>query len=1225
MSTPFESTIGTRGRIVTPTPPAPVPKPRKVEAPAADSGGSTPAADYSTLTTAPGAVAMSPPSPEGAIGESEGNTSDAQVVRSTGSMAVATLLSRVTGFIRTALIGAALGTATASAFNVANQLPNLITEIVLGSVLTSLVVPVLTRAGKEDPDRGALFIRKLFTLTFTLLLVVTVVATAAAPFLTRLQLGDGEVNVGLSTSFAYLLLPQIFFYGLFSLFMAILNTKEIFKPGAWAPVANNVVSIAVLLMYMVMPSSINAAATASVTDPQVMFLGIGVSLGVVVQCLIMVPALVKAKVDLRPAWGIDDRLKQFGGMAVAIIVYVAISQVGLTITNRIGAGADAAAPTIYNNAWLLLQVPYGIIGVALLTAIMPRMSRNAADGDDKAVVRDLTLATKLTLVALVPIIVFMMVFSNELAWGLFRYGAYGAEDANITGLAIAFSAFTLIPYALVMLHLRVFYAREEAWTPTFIIAGITATKIILSMAAPLVATSREHVVILLASANGFGFIAGAVIGMVLLRRKLGSLQGREVMKTITWSFAAALVGVAAALLVRWLARTFLPGLIDVFHSLPGFSSAGYLVELVIYGIVFLIVTGIVLAFSGLPEVQTLGGVLNRIPGMSRIITPDESKAIDVGDAEPQDLSTQLASQDLFNSSPVPPPMSAGVVRGPRLVPGAPVSDGRFRLLVDHGAVTGARFWQALEQSTGQHVALVFVDTSGQAPLAPRPPAEAARVAAEVGRNTRRLAKLEHLAIAPNVRVLGYRSGCLIVSDWVEGSPLRDVAKAALDPQDPTTLDPRAVAYALAPLANAAAEAEAAGTPLGLDNSSRLRVSTEGITVLQFPAVLPTASTPQDASGLASALELLAQATKTDSDEIDPELSKITIDARAVADESHDDQDDCDEDGISASNAKVRDLAHRLATFGRGTEHAEAVPDVDKDDQADPQPPVIPEHLTVATTRTPTPKDQAGFGARGYSGTGVAGIVGIAMVFVVLIAAASTYLAGWLSGDSEEAPVNTDSLSGQQSSAPDRPMPIIQPLADASVWQAPGQHPGADNPDDISYAIDGDTDTSWVSDSYPDGLGTKPGVGVAVTMEHTARLQHLVLQSPSAGARFSVYLLPEGTDPAAVADLSDLPRIMQGTLRSGHNSIDLTSTDASQDDDVVDTITTDTAEPEAPATADGDTISALEPGDGVILWFSELPEHHDEVELAEVQLVGINRPEDAAQVSEEVADPSSQQR
>ena len=298
------------------------------------------------------------------------------------------------------------------------------------------------------------------------------------------------------------------------------------------------------------------------------------------------------------------------------------------ITSRIAFNADAAAQFIYQQHWMLLQMPYGIIGVTLLTAIMPRMSRNAADGDDAAVVADLTMGTKLTFIALIPIIIFMTALGPDIAHALFAYGSFSPEAAHLLGQTISASSFTLIPYALVMLHLRVFYAREEAWTPTFIIAGITGTKILLSALAPYIAQDPSHVVVLLGAANGFGFVAGALIGALLLRRKLGTLRAGDVLRTSIWAVAAALVGVAVIFGVRWLLRDVaglhLP---EALGRLIGAPSLGNLIEVVMLGVLFLVVTGLVLSRSKLPEVQNLGRALQRIPGMSRIIRPDEDLSL----------------------------------------------------------------------------------------------------------------------------------------------------------------------------------------------------------------------------------------------------------------------------------------------------------------------------------------------------------------------------------------------------------------------------------------------------------------------------------------------------------------------------------------------------------------------------------------------------------------------
>ncbi|AZA10326.1 putative peptidoglycan biosynthesis protein MviN [Corynebacterium pseudopelargi] len=1005
---------GIRHRIVDPSAPAPVPEIQQTPAP-------QPEQDHSRLASPANRQArvrnVPAPNPEGeqdakavehamsqaaskqdsAEPAGSNKASDADVVRAGGSMAIATLFSRITGFLRNVMITATLGGAIASAFNVANTLPNLITEIVLGAVLTSLVVPVLVRAEKEDPDRGEAFIRRLFTLAATLLISVTLLAVIGAPWLTELMLdSESKVNVTQATSFAYLLLPQIFFYGIFALLMAVLNTKGIFKPGAWAPVANNVITLAVLALYMFLPGKLDASAQSPVTDPHVLLLGLGTTLGVVVQALIMLPPILRSGVSLKPLWGIDARLKQFGGMAVAIVVYVGISQLGYVVTTRIAANADAAAPNIYQQHWLLLQVPYGIIGVTLLTAIMPRLSRNAADGDDKAVVKDLVMGSKLTFLALIPIVVFFTAFGEQIGRGLFAYREFDATLASILGWTLSFSAFTLLPYALVLLHLRVFYAREEAWTPTLIIAGITTTKILLSYLAPVLATDPSKVVILLGAANGFGFLAGAIIGATLLRRKLGSLGTGAVVHTSVWALGASLVGVAIALGLDFLIRR-----IGVLEAL---GSVGVLVELAIVGVVFLAITGIVLSRSGLQEVASLGGSLQRIPGLNRIIKVKEKELMSAPAAT--SLTPELlALDDTFNATPVPPPMSAGVVRGPRLVPGARVSDGRFRLLADHGSVSQARFWQAREVATDREVALVFVDTSGSAPQAPLSPAAAAGAAAEVSRRTRALGKLRHPAIAPNIEVLSYRNGCLVVADWVAGTTLASVAEEGADPF--------AAAYALELLGDATEAAKLkAHTPLGLDNRSRIRISTDGVAVLAFPAVLPDASVERDQSCLRTALCTL----------VDAEQAPAPV--------------------AELMQVPAADLPEALR----------ALPDTA--DQS-------PDQLQVSADRSPKPSNEPGFGSKNMTRTGRTAVALAVVALVTMIALGTAYLTAVIGARDEKAPIDTNSISREHL---EKAIPILAKAEKASVWAD-----GAGEQEEIPAVVDNDATTTWLAQGNARGV------------------------------------------------------------------------------------------------------------------------------------------------------------
>lgn len=1139
------SVRSTRGRIVEPTPPAPVPKKRPQ----------------------PVAVAETEDKSDLRGGRTDEKASDADVVRATGSMAIATLISRITGFLRNVLITATLGAAVASAFNTANTLPNLITEIVLGAVLTSLVVPVLVRAEKEDPDRGEAFVRRLFTLAITVLGAITLLSLLTAPWITRLMLPEsGQVNEVQATSFAFLLLPQIVFYGLFALFQAVLNTKGIFAPGAWAPVANNIISIGVLLLYWTVPGSLNPAAPSPITDIHVVLLGLGTTAGVVIQCLILVPYLRRAKVNLKPLWGVDARLKQFGGMAAAIIVYVAISQLGYVITTRIGALADAQAPIIYQQAWLLIQVPYGVIGVTLLTAIMPRLSRNAADGDDKGVVRDLTVATKLTFIALIPIVVFFTAFGTPIAQGLFQYGLFGEESAVLLGWTLSFSAFTLIPYALVLLHLRVFYAREEAWTPTFIIAGITATKIALSLLAPVIAARPETVVILLGAANGFGFITGAIIGVFLLRRKLGSLRAREVLGASGWSLGAGVAGLAGAYAVLFLLR-FLPdswGLAivdlapDVLQS--ALRSAATLISTMIAGVVFLTITGIVLSFSGIPEIQSLGRVVRRLPGLSKFIkVSDSDDDVTGGEIDLQDISSRFLAQDTFNSSPVPPPMSAGVVRGARLTPGAPVSDGRFRLLRDHGSVAGAQFWQAKENATGKEVALTFVTTTGNAPMAAMSPAESARAAAEVSRRTRRLAQLNLPGIAPNIRVLSYRSGCLVVADWIPGSDLKTVAES-------DGLDPAAVAEALAPFADTIATAHENGQTVGLDNRNRVRISTQGTAMLAFPAVLDDNTIERDRSSLNSAISQLVESTSPTPEE----LSTITEPRTTAHPEQQDSQTERDtqaeqdsqaERGAQAEQSGQSEPSKQSAQSNQPTQvHTPSVTSGTAAAQAaaqaaeplDPTPreiadrlqrfirneeeedPGAVEALPVEDEATPDVEERAGFGARGYSSGGAIVIATFSFLLIIAVAALAAYVFSLFNTNEDTSPVSSDAIHATNTpSAPVIELPVVQILHDARSFPDGPQAP---------EVIDGDPQTVWESH--------QPDPSLLVTTQDPVILKDLVIRSETAGGKFSVFAVnditgDDGTtsvtpvDPASV-DRDSLPRIATGTLMEGRNNVSLNS-------------------------------------------------------------------------------------
>jgi putative peptidoglycan lipid II flippase len=549
--------------------------------------------------------------------------SDAAVVSRSWGMAFATLISRITGFARIVFLAAILGAALASAFSVANQLPNLVAALVLEATFTAIFVPVLARAEQDDPDRGAAFVRRLVTLATSLLLVTTVFSVLAAPLLVRLMLGhDPRVNEPLTTAFAYLLLPQVIFYGLSSVFMAILNTRNVFGPPAWAPVVNNVVVIATLGVYLAVPGELSVDPVR-MGNAKLLVLGVGTTLGVFSQTAVLWVAIRRERISLRPLWGIDQRLKRFGAMAAAMVLYVLISQLGLVVGNQIASGAAASGPAIYNYTWLVLMLPFGMIGVTVLTVVMPRLSRNAAADDIPAVLADLSLATRLTMVTLIPTVALMTVGGPAIGSALFAYGHFGEVDAGYLGAAIALSAFTLIPYALVLLQLRVFYAREQPWTPIVIIAVITTVKIIASVLAPHVTDDRKLVAGYLGLANGLGFLAGAIVGYYLLRRALrpagGHLVGVREVRTVLVTVAASLLAGLVAHVLDWLLG--LQAL--TIHS----GGIGSLLRLVVLAVIMLPIMAVVMLRAQVPEAQAALDAVSRwigggaLPGKHKMPPP----------------------------------------------------------------------------------------------------------------------------------------------------------------------------------------------------------------------------------------------------------------------------------------------------------------------------------------------------------------------------------------------------------------------------------------------------------------------------------------------------------------------------------------------------------------------------------------------------------------------------
>jgi putative peptidoglycan lipid II flippase len=359
-------------------------------------------------------------------------------------------------------------------------------------------------------------------------------------------------------------------------------------------VLNNVVVIATGLLFMA-ASGPGGLDPVTVTAGQVWLLGIGTTLGIAVQSLVLLPLLGKAGVPVRPRWGLRNTgLREAGSLGVWVIGYVAVSQLGVVVATRIANQAQregGLGSFAFGIASLLFQMPYGIIGVALLTALVPRMSRAAARHDVAGVVEDLSLGTRLSALGLLPVTAALIVLGPPLTVVAFARGNTSPADAAAMGTALAVGAFGLLPLAVTLLQLRVFYAMKDARTPTLIQIGMVAVRLPLLLLVPAV-VDPDHVVAGLMVVTSLTYVAGWVIGDLALRRRLGGLRTRETFGPVARVLAASALAGAVGRLVT-----------NVTEDVVGASTAGSLVTVLIGTVV---IGGVALAglvVARVPEIR----------------------------------------------------------------------------------------------------------------------------------------------------------------------------------------------------------------------------------------------------------------------------------------------------------------------------------------------------------------------------------------------------------------------------------------------------------------------------------------------------------------------------------------------------------------------------------------------------------------------------------------------
>lgn len=531
--------------------------------------------------------------------------------RSLGSasalLASGTIISRVLGFAKTAVLAVAIGqggSSVADAFAVSNQLPNTIYALVAGGLLSAVLIPQIVRASK-GADGGQTYINKIVTLGLAAFVAVALIATLAAPFLVNLYASsrgaDGgagftERGIVLATAFAYWCLPQILFYAVFSLLSEILNARQVFGPFTWAPVVNNVVAILGLVVFIVLFGSRNTLVDDWTTAKTVVLAGTA-TLGVAAQAGFLLFFWKKAGLTFSPDFhwrgvGLRDTGRAAGWMFALILV----TQLAGIIQSRVASlGTDVGASNATLAAsWLIFFLPHGIVTVSIATAYFTSMTKHADRGDRRAVRNNLSDSMR----TIGLFIVFATVAISVVAFPFARI--YESEFANVESMAHVILAFMpgLVLFSILFLVQRVFFAFHDQRTVFFlqlIQSGVfVAIVVVCSVTVP-----ADRIAVAIAVATSIAGSAQTVVALRLVSRKLGGMDGRWVLRRH----------------VQFLLFSLIAGMIGFFvvSGMGGYSPDGFgqsnpasaLITMLVAGFIMVFVYFLLLTAARIPELSAM--------------------------------------------------------------------------------------------------------------------------------------------------------------------------------------------------------------------------------------------------------------------------------------------------------------------------------------------------------------------------------------------------------------------------------------------------------------------------------------------------------------------------------------------------------------------------------------------------------------------------------------------
>lgn len=502
------------------------------------------------------------------------------ILGSSAVMAAGTVVSRFSGLGRSILLAAALGTAGhADLFNVANTIPNMLYILLAGGIFNAVLVPQLVRAMQNDPDAGEAYTNRIITLAGVFLAGVTVLLVVAAPWLMEIYLAPGHAGAERESvvDLARYCLPQVFFYGMFVLVGQILNARGRFGPMMWAPIANNLIAMGVLVVYLFV---FGPASTGAYSADQELLLGLGSTLGIACQLAILIPYLRAAGFHYRPRFdfrgtGLGHTLR----LGTWTVLFVIVNQIAYTVVVRLASsgtahgGSEGTGYTIYSGAFLLMMVPHSVVTVSLATAVLPTLSRIAADGRLRELGTELSETLRVCLALMVPLAMLIPLLSRDISRIVWGYGASSETYLNFAPTVAVFAPGVLC-FTVHYLVLRGFYALERTrtvfWVQCVIATVNIGTGILLVRLTDDAATAPALGV---AYATAYG--VGALGSFALLRHLLGGLQTPTIVRFLVRTVLAAAVATGVAYLAAQPLRSLIgaddPSLVDsgIFLAVVG--------------------------------------------------------------------------------------------------------------------------------------------------------------------------------------------------------------------------------------------------------------------------------------------------------------------------------------------------------------------------------------------------------------------------------------------------------------------------------------------------------------------------------------------------------------------------------------------------------------------------------------------------------------------------------